>query len=62
MCSVKSPKISSITTDLMNRIMTADDSIDDDDDDESKFRSSYCSAGVLVFRIQKDLGLLNEAQ
>jgi len=51
MCSVKSPKISSITIDIVNRMMTADDSIYEDDDDESKIHSSFCSAGVLVFRI-----------
>lgn len=64
MCSVKSPKISSITTNFVNRMMTADDSIDDDYDDNNEYiiRSSYCLAGKLVFRTQKDLGLLNEGQ
>jgi len=45
-------------------MMTADDSIDDDYDDNNEYiiRSSYCLAGKLVFRTQKDLGLLNEGQ
>jgi hypothetical protein len=60
MCSVKSPKIPSITTDFVNRMMTTDDYIDDDD--QSIIRSSYCSPGVLGYRIKKDLGLLNEGQ
>jgi hypothetical protein len=60
MCSVKSPKISTVTTDIVNIMMTADDYIDDDDDDDqSKIRSSYCSLGILGYRIKKDLGLLD---
>jgi len=58
MCSVKSPKIPSITTDFVNRMMTADDYVDDD---QSIIRSSYCLPGILVYEI-KDLRLLNEGQ
>jgi hypothetical protein len=39
MCSVKSPRISSITTEPLNRMMTTDDYVDDDD--QSVIRSSY---------------------
>ena len=59
MCFVKSPKIPSITTDFVNRMMTADDYVDDD---QSILRSSYCLPGILVYQIKKDLGLLNEGQ
>jgi len=59
MCSVKSPKIPSITTDFVNRMMTVDDYVDDD---QSIIRSSYCLPGILVYQIKKDLGLLNEGQ
>jgi len=66
MCSVKSPKIPSITTDFVNRVMTADDYIDVDDnnndDDQSIICSFYCSPGILGYGIKKDLGLLNEGQ
>jgi hypothetical protein len=41
-------------------MMTADDY--DNDDDESIIRSSYCSPGILGYRIKKDLGLLNGGQ
>ena len=57
MCSVKSTKIPSITTDFVNRMMTADDYVDDD---QSIIRSSYCLPEILVYQIRKDLGLLNE--
>lgn len=60
MCSVKSHKISSVKTDFLHRMMNINDFIDDDN--ESIIRSSYCSAGILGFRIQTDLGLLNEGQ
>ena len=59
MCFVKSPKIPSITTDFVNRMMTADDYVDDD---QSIIRSSYCLPGILVYQIKKDLGILNEGQ
>jgi len=52
MCFVKSPKIPSITTDFVNRMMTADDYVDDD---QSILRSSYCLPGILVYQIKKDL-------
>jgi len=64
MCSVKSPKIPSITIDFVNKMMIIDDSIDDDDDDQSilVIRGAYGSPGILGYRIKKDLGLLNEGQ
>jgi hypothetical protein len=59
MCFVKSPKIPSITTDFVNRMMTADDCVDDD---QSIIRSSYCLPVILVYHLKKDLRLLNEEQ
>jgi hypothetical protein len=41
-------------------MMTAGDHITDDD--QCKIRSSYCSPGILGYRIKKDLELLNEDQ
>jgi hypothetical protein len=47
------------TTEFVNRMIIADDYIDDD---QSITRSSYCSPGILGYRIKKDLELLNEEQ
>ena len=49
-----------ITTDFVNRMITAYDSVDDDD--QSIIRSSYSLPGILGYQTKKDLGLLNEGQ
>jgi hypothetical protein len=42
MCSVKLPKITSITIEFLNRMMTADDYVADvGDDDQSIIRNSF---------------------
>jgi hypothetical protein len=59
MCIVKSPKIPSITTEFLNRMMTTDDYVYDDD--QSIIRSSYCLSEILSYQMEY-LELLNEGQ